>query len=95
MSDRDGAAFVGTLEHVVRPGLAVCCISPDARDLLDRVMEEWDRHMQNLPETLTCGDETWNPRESVYGFAYWLIRWSGLVRPNMVLTNSVGTGKRK
>ena len=92
MSDHDGAAFIGTLERVVVPGVTLGCISPDARDLLDRAMEEWDKHKASLPEKMTCNGETWNPRESVYGFAYWLIRWSGLVQPahghNMVLTNT-------
>ena len=63
------------------PGVTLCCISPEASDLLDTVMAAWEEHAAKLPESLTCGDETWNPRESVYSFAYWLIRWSGLVEP--------------
>lgn len=63
------------------PGVTLASISPEARDLLDEVMAAWEEHRVKLPETLTCGDETWNPRESVYSFAYWLIRWSGLVQP--------------
>lgn len=71
----------GTLVSEPCPGVTLCCISPEARDLLDYVMEEWDKYKQGLPETMTVGGETWNPRESVYGFAYWLIRWSGMVQP--------------
>lgn len=63
------------------PGVMLACISPEAEGLLDRTMEAWKTHKAKLPETITVGSETWNPRESVYGFAYWLIRWSGLVKP--------------
>lgn len=74
--------FKGTLEKEVTPEITLACISPDARDLLDRIMKAWEEHKNTLPETMTIGNETWNPRESVYGFAYWLVRWSGLVQPN-------------
>jgi hypothetical protein len=70
----------GSVEKRIGPVL-LCCISAEAGDLLDRIMAAWDDHKAQLPETLTCGDETWNPRESVYGFAYWLVRWSGLIEP--------------
>lgn len=82
--------YRGTIIAAINPGLALGCISPEAADLLDRVMEAWESHKINLPEKLTCGDETWNPRESIYGFAYWLIRWSGLVQPTIA-----GAGEEK
>lgn len=52
------------------------CISEEARDLLDEVMEEWEKHLPNLKKH--NGDD-YEPGH--YGFAYWLIRWSGLVKP--------------
>ena len=70
----------GTVSYEPCPGVTLYCIAPEARDLLDRAMEEWDKHKASLPESLTIDGETWNPQESVYGFAYWLIRWSGLVK---------------
>jgi hypothetical protein len=73
--------FVGSRNLLVSPHVALCCMSPDARDLLERVMERWEEHKTSLPKKLTYNGETWNPRESVYEFAYWLIRWSGLVQP--------------
>jgi hypothetical protein len=74
--------FKGTLEKEVTSEITLTCISPDARDLLDRIMKAWEEHKSQLPDKVTMGNETWNPRESVYGFAYWLVRWSGLVQPN-------------
>jgi len=61
------------------PGITIGCISPEARDLLDTVMEEWAKHIEDEHKML--------PADKVdsadhYRFAYWLIRWSGLVRPN-------------
>jgi hypothetical protein len=73
--------FNGTHTTHPIPGVAVCCMSTEARDLFDEIMEAWDEHKAKLPESLTCGDETWDPRESVYSFAYWLVRYSGLIQP--------------
>lgn len=70
----------GTVSSEPCPGVTLCYISPEARDLLEVVIREWVKHKASLPETMTVDGETWNPRESVYGFAYWLIRWSGLVQ---------------
>lgn len=55
--------------------IAIGCISPEASELLDKSMEEWEKHFAKRKEN--------NPKDepSIYGFAYWLIRWSGLVRP--------------
>lgn len=57
--------------------VALCCISPEARDLLGRIMDEWREHWKVLPEDHRVPDP-----DDVYGFAYWLVRWSGLVQPN-------------
>jgi hypothetical protein len=73
--------------------VTLCCISAEAVDLLDRIITAWECHKTQLPETLTCGDETWNPRESVYGFAYWLVRYSGLIEPAKSSTNQAGDRK--
>lgn len=57
--------------------ITVGCISPEARDLLDRVMEEYAVFYDEM-------DLNRRPRatpDDVYSFAYWLIRWSGLVQP--------------
>jgi len=54
----------------------VGCMSSEARDLLDDVMGAYRAHYN--PEThKTAPDD-------VYQFAYWLIRWSGLVKRNAI-----------
>lgn len=53
-------------------GITIGCMSHDARDLLDRAMSEWKQFKKGFPK---------GHRATVYGFAYWLIRWSGLVQP--------------
>jgi len=55
--------------------ITIGCISPEARDLLDTVMEQWEEHYKDLKANNP------NHEPSYYGFAYWLIRWSGLVQP--------------
>jgi hypothetical protein len=57
--------------------VVLASISPEARDLLDRIMDEWENHLVELKATHGEGYEP-----GYYGFAYWLVRWSGLVRPN-------------
>jgi hypothetical protein len=58
------------------PGVTLGCISPEARDLLDTVMDEWEKH---VIEAKKIHGEKYKPE--YYGFAYWLIRWSGLIQP--------------
>lgn len=70
-------SYQGTVINRVNKQIAIGCISPEARDLLDRTMEEWKKHKKQLPKTL-MGKRY---RPGVYSFAYWLIRWSGLVQP--------------
>ena len=69
-------AFSGSKFTSPTPGITLGCISPEARDLLDSVMEAWEKHYKDLKETSRDNEPTF------YGFAYWLIRWSGLVQPN-------------
>jgi len=56
--------------------ITLSCMAPEARDLMDRALEEYEKHCANVRE--------WKPghRGSVYSFAYWLFRWSGLVDVN-------------
>ena len=58
------------------PGVVMCCIAPDARECLDDVMAAWEEHYQSLKRNNPPGYEP-----GFYGFAYWLVRWSGLVLP--------------
>ena len=71
----------GTVFHHVTDTIIIAHISGEARDLLDRIMEAWEQHKNGLPTYASLGDLEWNPQESIYGFAYWLVRWSGLIQP--------------
>ena len=57
--------------------VALCCMKSDYRDCLNKAMEEWKKHKKTLPKKI-LGKQY---RPGIYAFAYWLIRWSGLVQP--------------
>ena len=63
---------VGKVGHM---NVTIGCISPEARDLLDTIMLEWGKHNKERLKLFP------RKRSSIYGFAYWLIRWSGLIQP--------------
>lgn len=65
--------FTGSTFTNPSPGITLGCISPEARDLLDTIMEQWEAHYK------TVKTDTYEP--TFYGFAYWLVRWSGLIQP--------------
>lgn len=50
-------------------------ISPEASDLLDTIMMEWKKFNKERLKLFP------NKRTSIYGFAYWLVRWSNLIQP--------------
>lgn len=64
------------------PNITIGCISPESRDLLETIMEHWEAHYKQLKGN---NGEDYEP--TYYGFAYWLVRWSGLIQP----TNSKTT----
>ena len=66
----------GTRVRKVGPVL-LCCMKPDYRDCLEMAMAEWIEHKKKLPKSM--GGKRYRP--GIYAFAYWLIRWSGLVVP--------------
>lgn len=66
-------AFKGSIFTEPVPGIALGRISPEARELLDTIMEQWEAHYK------TVKTDTYEP--TFYGFAYWLVRWSGLIKP--------------
>lgn len=55
--------------------VTIGCISPEARDLLDTIMAEWEQYNRDRLKLFP------GKRASIYSFAYWLVRWSGLVQP--------------
>lgn len=69
--------FTGSTFTSPAPGITLGCISPEARELLDTIMEEWEKHYAGMKEM--HGDAM--PETTFYGFAYWLVRWSGLIQP--------------
>ena len=70
MKEYKGSRFVKT------KNITIGCISSEARDLLTTIMDEWEKHLEELKK---MKGKKYKP--SYYGFAYWLVRWSGLVRP--------------
>jgi hypothetical protein len=68
--------FKGSRILEVNESIALTCISPEATQLLDKIMDEWEKHYAGLKSTY--GDK-YEP--SFYGFAYWLVRYSGLIQP--------------
>lgn len=48
------------------------CMAPEARDCLDVAMERWREFRAQM---------TIEPDDEVYTFAYWRLRYSGLVAP--------------
>lgn len=61
--------------QIGRSNVTLGCISPDARELLDTIMVEWEKHNKERLKLFP------GKRASIYGFAYWLVRWSGLIQP--------------
>ena len=64
----------GSQTRHVTPRIVITTMSPEARELLDTIMEAWAGEEQAYRAS--------NPgREpSIYGFAYWLCRYSGLIQ---------------
>ena len=66
----DGTKIVEPL-----PGVALACISPEARDLLDRIMADWAAFLGDVQKHTPKYEPT------PYMMAYWLTRYSGLIEP--------------
>lgn len=64
--------YEGTKSSKVGP-ITISCTSPEAHDLLRRIMATYSDHYN--PELHTASPD------EVYQFAYWLCRWSGLIQP--------------
>ena len=62
----------GTRTVNISPNIKLVSISPEAHNLLELALDGWDEHRQGLPQEY---------QNSVYSFAYWLFRYSGLVEP--------------
>jgi len=62
-------SFHGSEFVKINNNITLGCISPEARDLLDTIMIEWDKYLIELKKS---NGENYEP--SYYGFAYWLVR---------------------
>jgi hypothetical protein len=56
--------------------VAIMCMAPEARDLMEVALKKYQEHCASIRKTWPAH------RGSVYSFAYWLFRWSGLVTVN-------------
>jgi hypothetical protein len=75
--DRDTfqGSHVSHLEDRTGTNISIGCITPEARGLLERIMDKWKAlqyHDFSKPN---------DPEGSHYAFAYWLVRYSGLIQP--------------
>ena len=61
--------------------IILSCITPEARDLLDRIMSAWVEHETGMTEYAKQRGVHYG-EISHYGFAYWLVRYSGLIEPS-------------
>lgn len=57
--------------------VAICAMSPQARQWLDAAIQAYCEHKDVSSDAL-CSDTDDAKHISVYGFAYWLFRYSGL-----------------
>jgi len=75
LTQEPNPVFSGSRVVSVNQHIQIGCMSVEARELLDIAIEKWQEHVAGIKE--------WKPdyEESVYSFAYWLFRWSGLVQP--------------
>jgi len=68
-------------KQVEGANIVLTCITSEARDLLEKIMAAWAEHEAGMRD---------NARQrgvelgeiSHYGFAYWLVRYSGLIEPS-------------
>ncbi len=54
--------------------IRLTCINPEQKDLLDEMMKMWNQKVEEIRETSP------NFEPSPYAFAYWLVRYSGLIK---------------
>ena len=59
------------------------CISEEARKSLEIILVEWVKHNQKRLKKFP------GKRATIYSFAYWLIRWSGLFEPSEKLKERI------
>jgi hypothetical protein len=67
-------SFQGSRFQKINENITLGCISTEAKDLLDKIMHEWEKHKKKS-----------HHKSSIYGFAYWLVRWSGLIQPSEIM----------
>ena len=53
--------------------VTLMCMAPEARGLMELALKQYREHRKNVRKIFP------KDRESVYSFAYWLFRWSGLI----------------
>ena len=71
--------------NVIKTGpVAIACMSPESRDLLNEIMDAYTAHYNEKNHT--------SSPDQVYQFAYWLCRWSGLIRPSLASECPVDQG---
>lgn len=57
----------------IASGITMMQFTPDYRDTMDKALEQYDEFKKEMKV---------QPTDQVYSFAYWLFRYSGLIRPS-------------
>lgn len=57
----------------IYPGISMMRFTSEYRKALDKAIEKWEEYKKSLP---------FPPKDEVYSFAYWLFRYSGLIKPD-------------
>jgi hypothetical protein len=70
------SSVTGSLERRCGP-VVLCCMAPEARELLETAISKY-AEFRKIDRDSLVGEQPGKP--SVYGFAYWLFRYSGLIQ---------------
>lgn len=67
--------------------ISIGCMAPEARDLMDTILDEYKKkykeQKKSMPPDLWKKYPLVSP-DDVYGFVYWLTRYSGLIQPSKI-----------
>lgn len=77
----DDGTYSGSRFVSPAPGVMSGAITPEARELINEIFAAWNAHVPNVRPNNDLIGITTPDGEALYGFVYWLCRWSGLVRP--------------
>jgi len=81
--------YQGSNFKKVNQNIVLGCISPEANNLLETIMEHWEDYLAKLKKSFPLKEP------SFYSFAYWLVRYSGLIQPTIASQPGAESGRAK